>query len=281
MNQPQKDNFLEKLDSLKRSKSRLWIPGMARSRIATYESMFQANTSRNLFRGVYDTYEAAAQSAPKNRAQGYDNAESAAIYFGHMSPDAYDYPAMLWLERSFAGGSRSVFDVGGHIGIKFYAFKQILQYPTQLKWTVCDVPAVTARGQAVAAKRDPTGQLQFTNNYSAVNGSDILFASGVLQYLPMTIQQWLTPVQHKPRRIIFNTTAIHPDKSFFTVNSIGTAYCPYRITSEADFFSQMSTLGYSKIDQWRTPGKGAMHLPLETDHDIPEYSGFVFDLVPS
>jgi putative methyltransferase (TIGR04325 family) len=231
-----------------------------------------------MFRGVYSSAEEAARSAPKDRALGYDNAESAAMYFNHMTPDSFDYPAIYWLEKSLLAGHHSIFDVGGHIGIKYYAFKPLLSDVPGLSWLVCDVPAVIQRGRSAAAKRDTAGCLAFTSDYAEVGGCDILFASGVVQYLPMTMLEWLGPIASKPRRIIFNTSAIHPKLDFFTLNSIGTAYCPYRVTSEASFMSQMTRLGYHLVDRWTTPGKGALELPLEQGHDVWEYSGFVFDL---
>ncbi len=273
-------------DSLKTSMRRLratqkfaWFPGVAAIRQAVYERLFRANVSSNMFRGVYLTYQSAQRSAPPDRALGYDNPESAAMYFNHMGPDSFDYPAIYWLEKSLLNGHQSIFDVGGHIGIKYYAFKPLLSARQKLSWLVCDVPAVVQRGRAAAAKRDPSGSLEFTSDYALVEGRDVLFASGVVQYLPMTMLEWLAPIQSKPRRIIFNTTAIHPSLDFFTLNSIGTAYCPYRVTSEVSFLSQMKTLGYQLVDRWHTPGKGALELPVEEGHDILEYSGFVFDRV--
>ncbi len=280
MNSPQTvDDFDDQIIWLKQSAKRRWFASTAAKREQVYEALFQSNTSRNLFRGVYQSFEAAAASAPRNRQTGYDNPESAALYFGHLEADPYDYPALLWLERSFAAGSRTVFDVGGHIGIKYYAFKAHLKYPDHLNWQVCDVPAVIQRGQAAAQKRDPDRQLSFTSDYSQVNGVDILFASGVIQYLPMTIEQWLSAIATKPKRIIFNTAAIHDSHSYFTLNSIGSAYCPYRVTSRADFLTQLANLGYKQLDEWKTPGKGALHLPLQEEYTIAAYSGFVFDLI--
>jgi putative methyltransferase (TIGR04325 family) len=272
------DGFESTMRHFRRAERLAWLPGVASLRRSLYERMFRSNISRNMFRGVYSSYGAARLSAPRDRALGYDNPESAAMYFNHMVPDSFDYPAIYWLEKSLLAGYQSIFDVGGHIGIKYYAFKPLLSRVQALSWLVCDVPAVIQRGQAAAAKRDPEGCLQFTSDYARVDGQDVLFASGVVQYLPMTILEWLEAIRDKPRRIIFNTTAIHPSLDFFTLNSIGTAYCPYRVTSEAGFMAQMKTLGYQLVDRWTTPGKGALELPIELGHDIWEYSGFVFDL---
>jgi putative methyltransferase (TIGR04325 family) len=288
MSQPKLDNSIDMLDEqtqfddaiiwLRQSANRRWFASTQAKRERVYEALFRSNTRRNMFRGVYGSFAEAQASAPDNRQTGYDNPESAALYFGHMQADPYDYPVMLWLERSFATNLRTVFDVGGHIGIKYYAFKEHLKFPSDLAWRVCDVPAVVQRGQIAARKRDPSGQLQFTSDYAAVDGYDILFASGVVQYLPMTVKEWLEPIARKPKRIIFNTSAIHQTHSYFTLNSIGSAYCPYRVTAEANFIAQMTGLNYQLLDQWKTPGKGALHLPLNEEYSIQDYSGFVFDL---
>jgi hypothetical protein len=59
---------------------------------AEVDSRFESNTAANMFRGVFDTWEAAAASAPHNRPLGYDNPDSAALYLRHLSVDDWDYP---------------------------------------------------------------------------------------------------------------------------------------------------------------------------------------------
>jgi putative methyltransferase (TIGR04325 family) len=241
------------------------------------EARFIANTDQNLFRGVFDSFNAAQASAPMDKPVGYDNPESAAMYLNHMQADPYDYPALFWLDRLLRDGARSVFDVGGHVGIKYYAFKNYLNYVKDLQWTVCDVPAVVERGRKIAAKRAPEGQLRFTTEYADVLGTDILFASGAIQYLPMSLESWLGPLAKKPRWILLNTSAIHPHHSFFTLNSIGNAYCPYRVTSEAHLAQQMQALNYKAIDAWKTPGKGRLDLPAQPEYSIEAYSGGLYE----
>ncbi len=36
-------------------------------------------------------------------------------------------------------------------------------------------------------------------------------------------------LKEKPKRIVINTTPIHEQHDFFTLNNIGTAYCGYRV----------------------------------------------------
>lgn len=241
-----------------------------------YFARFVQNTEENLFIGVFDTFEAALSCAPESRPRGYDNTESANIAYASRIVQ-WDYPALFWLKSSMVDGLHSVFDLGGHVGIKYYAFRRAVAYPPNLRWTVCDVPAVVARGREIAAARAPEGNLSFTDKYSDMDGHEIVYASGSLQYLPITLASMLGDLRRLPKRIIINITPIHPTRSFFTLNSIGTAICAYRVQQRTQFIESIAALGYTKMDEWENAGKG-MHLPLEEGYDVDQYSGFCFAL---
>jgi putative methyltransferase (TIGR04325 family) len=267
---PRRDAFIARAESL---------PGIRSVMRRFHERRFVANRDRNLFRGVFPDRQSAEASAPSARPVGYDNAESAALYLGLTEPDPYDYPAMFWLSRRIGEGVRSVFDVGGHFGMKYYAFENRIPLPPGLRWTVCDVPAVVQRGRAIAAKRDASRRLAFTESYRDVDGFDLLFASGVLQYLPMTLAEWLATIPRRPRHLVVNTTPLHPALGFFTLNSIGTAFCPYRVQKESEFFDALAELGYRRVDRWLNPGK-SMRIPTLPEHSLRDYVGAVLELDP-
>ncbi len=250
-------------------------PGLKTLGRNRYKARFLDNADQNLFYGVYPTFGAAAASAPAARHVGYDNEESANIaYASAITP--WDYAPMFWLAQSFAQGMRSVFDLGGHVGVKYYAYRRPIGYPEALRWTVCDVPAVVERGRALARTRAPEGCLHFTDRYEDASGHDVLFASGSLQYLPLTLAELIRKLATKPRRLIINTTPIHPSRSFFTLNSIGTAFCAYRVQARDDFVKAVIDLGYERVDEWQNLGKG-LQLPYEDGYDVPHYSGFCFN----
>jgi putative methyltransferase (TIGR04325 family) len=83
--------------------------------------------------------------------------------------------------------------------------------------------------------------------------------------------------RHKPRRLVINATPLHRNRSFFTLNSIGTAFCPYRILSEAEFVRAAELAGYRLRDRWIDTAK-QVRLPFESGYDVDHYSGFCFDL---
>jgi hypothetical protein len=47
---------------------------------ARYEREFSGNAKANLFRSVFETFEAAQASAPESRPAGYDNPNAASMY---------------------------------------------------------------------------------------------------------------------------------------------------------------------------------------------------------
>jgi putative methyltransferase (TIGR04325 family) len=250
---------------------------LARFEAARQHRRFARNRDQNLFYGVFDSADAAMQSAPDTRPIGYDNEASTTLYDFHLvRVFAYDYPVLHWLRRSFDEGLGQVLDIGGHIGIKYYAFRRYLDYPAGLRWQVCDVPSVTARGREVAASRDAQNRLSFVSTPSSARPSDLLLLSGSLQYLPVSIGELLGTLAGAPRRIIVNITPIHPDRTFFTLNSIGTAFCPYRVVSEPDALAQFAAHGYRPVDRWDCPGK-PMEIPGHPEHSLEQYTGFCLD----
>jgi putative methyltransferase (TIGR04325 family) len=240
---------------------------------------FLANRDQNLFYGVHDTWEAAQAAAEGYGRAGYDNTESAAIYDYRLRIDPHDYPSLYWLTRSWHDGLRSVFDIGGAIGIKYIAFRDAHKAFADVTWRVCDVPAMAAHGEALARERGDAGRLTFTSRYEDGDGFDILFASGVLQYLPTTLGDIVAGYARKPRRIVINTAAIHPEFDFFTVNSIGTAFCPYRVQTQATVTRGLSKLGYRLREAWINPDK-PLQVPGDAAHSLRHYSGYCFDLAP-
>lgn len=239
---------------------------------------FKANRDENLFHGIYASWEEAEAASRAMGKSGYDNSDSANIYQFMMRIAPHDYPALYWLSRSLSEGMTSVFDVGGAIGIKFYAFKEHLSAWRDLRWRVQDVPAVAAQGTKLAAERGTSGQLDFTSDFGAGDGFDVLFASGVVQYLPKRLGELLAGYKQLPRRIVVNTAAIHGQHEFFTVNSIGTAFCPYRIQTQAGFMRSLSSLGYRVRETWQNLGK-PMTIPFRPDYSLTEYSGYCLDLM--
>jgi putative methyltransferase (TIGR04325 family) len=144
--------------------------------------------------------------------------------------------------------------------------------PAGLAWTVCDVPAVVEAGRRIAGERGADAQLRFTSDYGALSGQQVLYASGALQYLPMTLPEWIRGLIEPPPHVVLNTTPLHAQRGFFTLNSIGAGFCPYRVIHDATLVRELDTLGYKVVDRWSNPGK-RLEIPFETGYGVPEYRG--------
>ena len=172
-----------------------------------YERRF-AGDCYGCFRGVFETFEEAIQSAPRTKSVGYDNEELALEYQQMLEQEnwehssrlvaPYDYPVMFWLGEILGHGDvKSVFDFGGNVGIHYYGYRKYLEYPETLRWFVCDVPAIVKVGKTIAEKRDCTTSLVFTCSFQDVNGKDVFLASGSVQYVEDLSQ--VLSVRKKPR----------------------------------------------------------------------------------
>lgn len=254
------------------------LSGVRRWREARYARQFFAHTSlmKNLYRGVYASFTDALASVPPARPASYDNANSAELYRERTRRVFInDYPIMLWLSKLFEIGSTSVFDLGGHIGIAYYAYQHYLRYPAVIRWCVLDVPAVNAAGTAWAEEHDVRQRLTFTDRRSDAAGVDVLFAAGSLQYLDYTLTDLLGSLQQLPKHLLLNSVPIHTSASYFTVQNMGTACCPYRITAEREFIGRLKALGYVMQDRWENPHRACM-IPFHPDRSLDRYFGFYF-----
>lgn len=253
------------------------LPGIRQGLEAWYERRFsQVTPLGNLYRGVFANFVDAQSSAPLTRPCGYDNPDSAELYRERTRRVyASDYPVMLWLSKLFKTGNASVFDLGGHIGIAYYAYQRYIDYPHAIHWCVFDVPAVNVAGMTWAEVHDPHRRLTFTGQRADADGMDILLASGSLQYLDYTLAELLASLERPPVHLIVNLMPIHMSESYFTVQNMGTAYCPYRITAEREFIDGLKARGYSLRDRWENPDRHC-HIPFYPVHSLDRYFGFYF-----
>lgn len=252
-------------------------PGIRAWSASRYERRFAANTSENLFRGVFRSFEQAAASAPASRPIGYDHPEPAAMYRQRMK-ELYptDYPVLFWLSQYLQGGARNLFELGGHVGVSYYSYQKVLRYPAELRWTVHDVPTVMERGRALASNVDSLGKLLFAPDFAQAAGADVFLAMGVLQYLPQTLAERLRSLSRLPPVLLLNLTPLHPQASYFTLQSIGTAFCPYRIDREDEFVASLQRLGYRLRDAWVNPDKSC-RIPFHADRSLSYYRGYCLE----
>jgi putative methyltransferase (TIGR04325 family) len=255
------------------------LPGIRLWRIGKYDRRF-ANAERvNLFRGIYPSADAAAADIPASKPNGYDHEAPAAMY-DDRTRQIYpsDYPILFWMQKLFADGCKRVFDIGGHIGVGYYAYQQYLKFPADLHWNVSDVPAVVAQGRKLAEQRDKAGHLSFTSELTDIGDAEILFASGSIQYLPPTLAELLKQADRRPRHLLINLLPLHESAAYFTVQNIGTAFCVYRIEMHSRFLGDLRALGYEVRDHWENLEKRC-DIPFAPPHfSLDRYHGFYLTL---
>jgi|TARA_Y100001972_G_scaffold122113_1_gene167156 putative methyltransferase (TIGR04325 family) len=244
---------------------------------AAYLKKFLSNKDENLFMGSFESFQSAQANAPKGLKIGYDEADSADALYSHQIYN-WDYAPLFWLSDAMSAGHTSIFDLGGHVGIKYYAFKRVLRYPEQIQWTVCDVPSVVKAGERLALERGASAQLNFCTDFGRASGADVLMLSGSLQYLPETLGEILSQLAHKPKRVLLNITATHSHKTMYTLNSIGDAVCPYRIQFQDEILADIRLAGYKRRDVWRNDGK-PIQIPFVEGGADAFYFGCCFDRV--
>ena len=186
-----------------------------------------------------------------------------------------DYPMLFWLNKCLVAGHTRVADLGGHIGVSYYSYAKYLDFPEALRWQVHDVPAVVQRGRQVAQERHCNGSLEFVDSFKECDGAEVLIASGSLQYLPESLPDLLAGLLSPPMHLLLNLVPLHASRSYVTLQSIGTAFCPYRIGSINAFVNQLELVGYTRVDQWENPEKSCV-IPFYKTHSLDKYYGFYF-----
>lgn len=260
------------------------MPGIYGARKARYDRKFETSTDLNLFRGLFKSFEeaAAAAAVPAVKPVGYDN-EGPALMYSERTIQIYvsDYPVLYWLSKLFSEGCTRVFDVGGHIGVGYYAYQKYIQFPSEIQWCVFDVPAVVRRGQDLAIAWDKLNRLTLTSEFNKAEDSEVIFASGSIQYLPTTLKDLLSGLQRKPKYLVVNLLPIHSRETYYTVQTIGSAFCPYRIESHFSFTRGLAEIGYELLDHWENLDKGCEIPFVDPMYSLDRYHGFCFRLSTS
>lgn len=205
---------------------------------------------------------------------GYDTTAAAQLYgdrLRRLFPS--DYPVLFWL-RTLLDDVRSVFDFGGHVGIGYHAYQRVLDFPRDLTWTVCDVPAVVTEGERLAREAGATA-LRFTTDFAGAADAQLLLAAGSLQYVERTLAAALASLTRMPRHIIVNKTPTYAGDEFFTLQNIGVTFCPYRIAARDGLRESLAPLGYTLVDSWENPDLSCT-IPFHEAHAPITYVGHYF-----
>jgi putative methyltransferase (TIGR04325 family) len=99
-----------------------------------------------------------------------------------------------------------------------------------------------------------------------------MLAFGSLQFPERTLADLLRPLSHRPVHILVNKLPLTERETFFTLDSMGPAICPYRVQNQEEFLRSMEALGYEQVAGWEDPAFGC-YIPYYPDHSVRAFSG--------
>lgn len=243
-----------------------------------YEEHFTSDKGFGLYRGVFRTFEEAADSAPTSKPLGWDTPDYARMFDErHAQIYPYDYPVLFWLRPLLVPGV-CIFDYGGHVGLQFYSYRKYLAYPERLTWTVFDVPETVDRGRALAAERGVSEQLPFTIDEYDASGAHILIAAGVLQFVnEPTFDAFLRGLRRPPKHLLLNKLPLSRISSFYTLQNAGPTFAAMRIFDRAELLAALSACGYEVVDEWHDHMHSCV-IPFHPERAVTHYSGLYLRL---
>jgi len=232
------------------------------------------------FRGIYPTIEAALATAPAAPI-GYDHPQLALSYQQMLEQEnwegrqemlySYDYPVLFWLSQILQP-KMQLLDLGGNVGIHYYAYQRHLTYPEDLRWKVCELPAFVEVGTQLAQKRKKDN-LSFTTVMNTEN-IDILLASGSLQYFPQP-DVLLKTGERKPKHLLLNRLPLHEKLGFVTLQNGGGVFYAQYVFHYQKFIEGFMNLGYRLQDQWEDT-IDSCQIPFYPQYSLATYRGLYF-----
>lgn len=190
---------------------------------------------------------------------------------------AYDYPVMWWLERAFRDGATTLLDIGGSVGVDFYAYHRYFEMPQGLSWRVVEVPAIAAIGRQIASQAEATG-LSFAEDLSqALHGNDIWLSAGALHYVENARPgDLLQGCDTRPRHVLLNKLPLYDGQDYVTAQNLGAGcFAPMHVYNRQRFIKEIQALGYTLRDQWQVPER-SIYLPGFPERCFPTFSGLYF-----
>ncbi|HEY4253622.1 MAG TPA: methyltransferase, TIGR04325 family [Roseomonas sp.] len=204
--------------------------------------------------GMFPTREAALAYRRPSAKVAYDDDRIVPINLDVFSRiHLFDWPLLFHLEQMIKRRAlRRVTDFGGHVGVKYHAYRQAMQFPDDLLWQVVDVPAMCQEGRRRAADLP---QLRFHENLDETLPADVLICSGSLQYVGAGLDEILARSPAPPPRILLNKVAVTDEQDFFTLESFGIGRMPYQVMALPTLDALRERCGYVLERRWELPDR--------------------------
>jgi putative methyltransferase (TIGR04325 family) len=204
------------------------------------------------YRGRFRTSEDARNSLAASQRTTYDNEALASIGIESYSTiHLFDWPILVFCQKLMRQNHlRVVTDFGGHVGVKFYAFREMLELPEDFRWQVVDVPSVIREGRRRSLPE--TRSLSFYEHVEETVACDALLCSGVLQYVDLSLEEIIARLPSKPHMIFVNKVPVSSQRGFFTVERFVKSL-PCHIFGPDELSKARQHLGYRLVANWPIP----------------------------
>jgi putative methyltransferase (TIGR04325 family) len=220
-----------------------------------YRRRFESPEGYTMHSGVFRSFDEAAASVP--HATGCNHATISAEFedkIDRVFP--YDYPFLFWLQRIFSNSAASsLVDIGGHIGVHYYAYRKFLELPRKLKWLVVELAEIAKAGQERAERLAAPG-LSFTTSLEILNShpTDIILSSGALHYIEKPLL-WnaIARMESKPQHILLNKVPLYQGEDFVSLQNVRPGFSPLYVWNRLEFIRKFEHTGYRLVDEWSVP----------------------------
>lgn len=252
-------------------------PSVQRLRRAQARRRFLSTAGFAQHFGSYRDFAEARTTLPASPE--FDLESLAGEYLAHRTTQVfpYDYPVIYWLTKIFDAGDHHVHDIGGSVGVHYFAYQRYLPRPPGLRWQVAEVPAIVRVGREYAASRGDT-TVTFTDSVDPTHvDARVWLSSGALQYVESagSLGDWLRRCLRPPNHVLLNKLPLHPDEQFVTTQNIGDgAFAPLHVYQRERFVADIVAAGYVLVDEWEVPER-TFRLLDDPDRAFP-YTGLYF-----
>jgi putative methyltransferase (TIGR04325 family) len=244
------------------------LPGIRHNRKRRYEWNYFSHSALakpGRFCGVYHSFDCAREEAMRRfGAAEYDDPSIVGNNVQQfMTVESFDWPILYYLAATFDLATTTVFDVGGHIGVKYYAFREYLcEKPYQ--WRVIETPSMVDAGKAYMCEAGDADNLKLTTEWDPFHTSAqaILFCSGSLQYIADDLGK-ISSNLGGPDFLLLNKVPLTDHDSFVTLDNLGKARVPYRIFNKNEWIENLTRAGYVIGDSWTIPHRD-FEVPFST-----------------
>jgi len=254
-------------------------PLVRRSRMKWERKRFLSPETYAAYYGVYESFASARRELPDNPGFNLKALADEHVNVRTKRVFEYDYPVMWWLQMAFRLGAKNILDIGGSVGVHYYAYRGYLQMPADVTWEIVEVPEVASIGRELAVAREAT-PLRFTtdlNEASAARSQDVWMSAGAIQYFEDAHPaKLLRRCERRPPHVLLNRLPLHDGDDFVTTQNLGQGcFSPVHVYNRTDFIRSIEVVGYMLRDTWDVHERG-MHIPGYPERSFETFTGLYF-----